>query len=67
VITTEMQVVNPDSVNLSLTITMSLGEWKQLRDQLARTYPSWRLAETIGETVTHVEQHFDRVLETKSG
>ncbi len=29
-----MQIVDPDSIKMELTLTMTLGDWKELREQL---------------------------------
>ncbi|KVU48169.1 hypothetical protein WK69_10690 [Burkholderia ubonensis] len=47
----EFKILRPDDVPMTLTMTMTLGEWKKLQEQLASTYPSWKLSTTIGEMV----------------
>lgn len=54
----DMQVENPDSVEVSLSMRMNLGDWKRLRKQLVSDYPSWKLGQAIAETVEHVDKHF---------
>jgi hypothetical protein len=36
---------------MTLTMTMTLGEWKKPQEQLATTYPSWKLSTNIREMV----------------
>ncbi|MBN3744663.1 hypothetical protein G3N96_04335 [Burkholderia sp. Se-20373] len=36
---------------MTLTMTMTLGEWRKLQEQLASTYPSWKLSSNIGAMV----------------
>ncbi|MDF0501575.1 hypothetical protein POK33_12685 [Burkholderia cenocepacia] len=47
----EFKIQRPDDVPMTLTMTMTLGEWKKLQEQLATTYPSWKLSTNIGEMV----------------
>lgn len=54
----EIEVEKPDGVEVSLTLTMKLGEWKELRGQLARDYPSWVLGSVIGQAVRKIEERF---------
>ncbi|RRA01867.1 hypothetical protein [Burkholderia cepacia] len=48
---TEFKIQRPDDVPMTLTMTMTLGEWKKLESQLSTSYPSWKLATNIGEMV----------------
>ncbi|MBN3777401.1 hypothetical protein G3O06_07530 [Burkholderia sp. Ac-20345] len=47
----EFKIQRPDAVPMTLTMTMTLGEWKNLQQQLSTTYPSWKLSTNIGEMV----------------
>lgn len=47
----EFKIQRPDEVPMTLTMTMTLGEWKKLQEQLSTTYPSWKLSTNIGEMV----------------
>ncbi|RSB84931.1 hypothetical protein EGT47_27965 [Burkholderia cenocepacia] len=47
----EFKIQQPDDVPMMLTMTMTLGEWKRLQEQLATTYPSWKLSTNIREMV----------------
>jgi len=50
---------NPDAISMTLEITMSLKDWKALRQQLeVNEHPSWALAGQIRDLVTHAEKHF---------
>ncbi|MDN7488530.1 hypothetical protein QZM35_12550 [Burkholderia sp. AU45274] len=48
---TEFKIQRPDDVPMTLTMTMTLGEWKKLENQLSTSYPSWKLSTNIGEMV----------------
>lgn len=56
---TDMRVVDPGKVEVALTVTMSLADWKRLRADLPAAYPGWKLAEAIGSAVRSVEQTFE--------
>jgi len=40
-------IENPDKVEATMKITMSIKDWTELRDQLAKAYPSWKLSSMI--------------------
>lgn len=45
------QLKNPDAMEATLSLTMTVREWKNLRDQLPTAYPSWKLGSLIEKTV----------------
>ncbi|WP_321789372.1 hypothetical protein [Burkholderia pyrrocinia] len=47
----EFKIQRPEDVPMTLTMTMTLGEWKKLQEQLATIYPSWKLSSNIGAMV----------------
>jgi hypothetical protein len=49
-----MTVENPDDVEVTLKLTMSLKEWAEVRDQLHSSYPSWCLSSIITSTLASV-------------
>ena len=51
-------IARPDAVDVTLTITMPLGRWKELREQIAGKYPGWAFAELIARTVAKAEAGF---------
>lgn len=52
-------ISRPDDVEMTLTITMTLARWKQLRDQLQdASYPSCDLNARIGEVVAKASSVF---------
>lgn len=51
-------IENPDHVLTTLKVTMTVGEWVTLRDQLASAYPSWRLSSAISDLVTQARRVF---------
>jgi hypothetical protein len=54
----KLTVLNPESIELELTVSMTLREWKQLRAQLGQGYPAWQFGIVIGNLVDHADKHF---------
>lgn len=55
----KMQLSDPDRSECTLTITMPLKRWKELRDQLGTgPFPSWKLRAQIREMIDRVESFF---------
>lgn len=52
----EMDIKNPDEVEVSLNITMKMKEWKHLKNQLQSSYPSWKLSSIIGQVIERIEK-----------
>ena len=51
------EFINTDNVDVTLTITMPLGHWKKLRDQLSGDgWPGSDLHSAIGESVRTLEK-----------
>lgn len=52
------RVQSPDKVNVTITITAPLEQWKQLREQLGAWKAAWPASDfqrVIGDVVTKVE------------
>lgn len=45
-------IEDPNEIECSLTITMSVRQWENLRNQLSREHPSWKLSAAINQVVT---------------
>jgi hypothetical protein len=56
--TSKIKVKNPDDIEMELTLTMRLKDWKELNLQLQKTWPSWEIGSKIYSMVTHAERHF---------
>ncbi len=54
-----MNPTNPNGVNFTLSMTMTLKEWMDLRDQLSKKYPSWDLSSKINEMVYFADKHWN--------
>jgi hypothetical protein len=50
-ISTRMMIENPDGVQVTIKMTMSIKEWTDLRDQLANKWPSSNLSSHITSVV----------------
>lgn len=50
-VSTRMMVEDPDRVQVTIKITMSIKEWTDLRDQLSKEWPSSNLSYQITDVV----------------
>lgn len=50
-LTARAEVTNPNDAQLKLTLSMTVGEWKKVMDQLPETWPHWQLASVIRQAV----------------
>lgn len=55
---TQMKIDDPENVNVTMTITMTVSAWKKLQAQLNRDYPGFRLGMAINEMVSAVSHKF---------
>lgn len=53
-----LKLCNPDQAEASLTLTMTIREWKELRASLTNDYPAWRVGSMIGKLVAQASQAF---------
>lgn len=62
------QLTKPDDAEASLTLTMTVGEWRrfraQLADKLVSEYPAWRIATMIADLLERAHDHFSAAGET---
>ena len=59
-----IQSTAPDQINVTVTATMTLGEWKDLRKQLtAMNHPAYRFNRLISEMITKYETGILETLE----
>ncbi len=49
---------NPEEINFSMNLTMSLKEWEQLRDQIHDKYPGFELASVISNMVVQANKSY---------
>jgi hypothetical protein len=55
-VTVRMNIPNTDVIPVTLTITMTLGEWRQLREQMGSDYPAWKFSEAINNAAYRLER-----------
>ena len=53
-----IKIVNPDKVEMSLTLSMTLEYWKVLRCQLEDKWPGWQLKGVITDMVIKAQEQF---------
>jgi hypothetical protein len=51
-------IIRADAVETTLTITLTLRQWKELQEQLAKDWPAWELSTAITDIVLQMEQTF---------
>lgn len=51
---------NVDSMEATLTITMTLQEWREVAETLPRKWPHWKLGGAITELVTRARTVFSQ-------
>ena len=52
-------VADPKNVDMTLTMTMSLERWQELKGQLPNAAPGWWLADAIRIAVSSATKHFE--------
>lgn len=52
----KMNVENPDTVEVTMTLTMPLKEWRQIADKMDQAWPSWCLASVIRQGLRDIEK-----------
>lgn len=55
---TYMKAADPDRIEMTLTVTMPLKQWRKLQEQLVSEYPSWDLSGQIADMVTQATRSF---------
>lgn len=53
---TQFYVDNADNIKCTLTVTMTLGEWKAMRENLSDTNAEWKLKNEIYDMINQAEQ-----------
>jgi hypothetical protein len=63
----QFKIDKPDDMTATLTVNMTVGEWKALRNSLKTDYAGLQFGHLIGDIVTAAEAHFDRTPDNKAG
>ena len=48
-------LVSPDEMQMTMTITMNVAQWKQLKAVIKDQYPGWHFAAAIGSIIEKAE------------
>jgi hypothetical protein len=59
-------LTKPNIAEATLTVTMTVGEWKQVREQISDKWPGWTFAALIGNLIRHAEQSFQEQVESEA-
>lgn len=57
-IKTLIKIDNPNKVELTMEITMSLELWKEFSERINEGYPGWKVKDRINNLVEFAEKHF---------
>lgn len=52
------KALNPDSLEMEMTISMTLKKWRELKEAIKSQYPGWEFAGKISDMVYQAEKHF---------
>ena len=55
----KFKITNPDEAECTLTITMTLGAWKRLKEHLGSKSLGWELGIAITQLVSKAEFEFE--------
>lgn len=53
-----IKIANPENVEVSMTITMTLEAWKRLREEISNIWPGWQLRGMITDMITKAQTQF---------
>ena len=54
----KLEVINPDVIEMKLSITMRIKEWRLLKEQLSNKWPSYDLSGEISDIIRQAESTF---------
>jgi hypothetical protein len=54
----KIKAQKPDEIEMELTLTMRLKDWKELRSQVQQAWPSWEVGSAISDLINQAEKHF---------
>ena len=49
---------NPDDMRATLTITLTIKDWKAVAEEMGTTHPAWKVTAAIREMITRAETKF---------
>lgn len=53
-----LKATTPDLIEFTLSITMTLRDWKKFKDHLTGSYPDWRIESEINQMVHKANSTF---------
>ena len=53
-----IKIVDPDKVEMSLTLTMTLGAWEILQNQVEGKWPGWQVKAVIDDMIAKAQKQF---------
>lgn len=62
------KIYDPGQVEVTLSLTMKISEWRSLRDQILASpdrndHPSWRIINKVKEMIDSAHKHFETEFE----
>jgi hypothetical protein len=57
---TTFKAENPKDIEITMTFTMPLRDWKDLAEQIEKEYPGWKFAAEIRQMVQEMQKTFIR-------
>jgi hypothetical protein len=63
----KLKLDRPDDLTATMTMNMTVGEWKRLAHSLKTDYAGLQFAAVIHGIVSAAEKHFDQVIDVKAG
>lgn len=58
-----VHATKPDEIECTLELTMTLGEWRRLHEQLdAGSHPSFRIRDLVRKLISQTAAHFQGTL-----
>jgi hypothetical protein len=53
------ELIDVDEIEATLKITMTVGDWKRLNEQLSAKWPSWKLSGLIDRITSRANSYFE--------
>lgn len=54
----QFKAESPNEIEMTLTITMPVGEWRALAKVIDSAYPGWQFLGVIRDLILQAEAHF---------
>lgn len=56
----------PDNIEMTLTLTMTLREWRDLSAAIKQDYPGWKIKGIIHDLIDAATRHFHQTEESEA-